>query len=424
MSVTVQNSGNDVKRLQLLQEELHSTSPYYSNPDHFLEFVLDSTLSVVKAHAGSLFLWDDSKKALVLKSARGPYRNRLAHVHVRLREGISGWVGGNGCSVLVKDIQADQRFSQVKRAGQYKTDSFISLPLIASNKLLGVINVTERESLAAFTEEDFERARVFAQYIAIAYENMRLAAKHKIENQQLGDRVARLEQTLRDQEALVSVGRLASNLAHELNNPLDSIRRYVNLALDQVMEDSVARQYILNAKEGIRRAVQVIRGLLQYTRETGRIERREAEIHRVLRDSLESVVKDQGFEGIKIETHFKAPAAIVSDCGLMFVFRNLFKNAHYAMKGVGTLTVETHLENERIVVCVSDTGSGIPEAVKRRLFEPFFSTKKEEGTGIGLTICREIVQKCGGDISFDSQMGVGTQFVIHIPCKKKESTAA
>lgn len=420
MNLTVQTPERKIQEVLSQQEILRSTSSFYSSPDHFLEFALDSALALVKAHAGSLFLWDESQKALVLKTARGPYSSRLTQAHVRLREGVSGWVGDNGRSVLVKNIHADDRFSRLKRNGHYKTDSFMSVPLIAANKLLGVINITERENLDPFKEEDFEFVRIFAQYIAIAFENMRLASKYRIESQQAGERAVRLEQTLREQEPLVSVGRLASNLAHELNNPLDSIRRYVNLALDQVMEDSVARQYILNAKEGIRRAVKVVRGLLQYTRETSRVERRTVEIHSLIEKSLEAAAKDQSFEKIKIETCFASPAAIVADCGLLIVFRNLFKNAHQAMGGDGVLTVRTRFEKDYVLVSVSDTGAGIPDTVKKHLFEPFFSTKKDEGTGIGLTICREVVQKCGGTITFDSQIGVGTNFVIQLPCKLKE----
>lgn len=420
MNLTVQTPERKIQEVLSQQENLRSNSSFYSSPDHFLEFALDSALALVKAHAGSLFLWNESQKALVLKSARGPYSSRLTQAHVRLREGVSGWVGDNGRSVLVKNIHSDDRFSRFKKNGQYKTDSFISVPLIAANKLLGVINITERENLDPFKEEDFEFVRIFAQYIAIAFENMRLASKYRIESQQAGERAVRLEQTLREQEPLVSVGRLASNLAHELNNPLDSIRRYVNLALDQVMEDSVARQYILNAKEGIRRAVKVVRGLLQYSRETSRIEPRTVEIHSLIEKSLEAAAKEQSFEKIKIETSFASPAAIVTDCGLLIVFRNLFKNAYQAMGGEGLLTVRTSLEKDRVLVSVSDTGAGIPDTLKHHLFEPFFSTKKDDGTGIGLTICREIVQKCGGSIDFESQIGIGTNFVIKLPCKLKE----
>ncbi|HTL48456.1 MAG TPA: ATP-binding protein [Verrucomicrobiae bacterium] len=392
---------------------------FFASPDNFIEFALDSVLALVQAHAGSLMLWDEEKKALVLKSARGPYCDRVRDAHIRLREGVAGWVGDKGRSVLVKDIHDDSQFSHYRRAGNYETHSFMSIPLISSNKLVGVINITERANFDAFTEDDMVRARLFAQHIAIAYDNMRLASRFRVENQRLSEKVVILEQTLERQEPLVSIGKLASNLAHELNNPLDSIRRYVNLALEQVMEDSLARQYIMKSKEGIRRAIQVIRGLLQYSRHAAKMELRESELHQVLRKSLEGVSHDDNFEGVHVRLELAPEECVVPDCGLAVVFRNLFKNAYQAMKGRGTLKISTSIFDTTITVKIQDSGCGVPDAVKTRLFEPFFSTKQGEGTGIGLAISREIVEKCGGSIQFESMPEIGTTFIIHLPLLRR-----
>lgn len=405
-------------------KEIPSDPHFFASPDSFIEFALDSILGLVQAHAGSLMLWDEERKALVLKSARGPYCDRIRDAHTRLREGIAGWVGDKGRSVLVKDIHEDDRFSATPRAGTYVTYSFISVPLISSNKLIGVINITERSTFEPFTEDDLVRARLMAQHIAIAYDNMRHVSKVRSENYRLHEKLTAMEQTLKRQEPLVSIGKLASNLAHELNNPLDSIRRYVNLALDQVMEDSLAREYILKSKEGIRRAIQVIRGLLQYSRHSSKMEMREAELHQLLRQSLDFVAKDHAFQGLQIEEQFLSETVVVPDCGLTVVFRNLVKNAYQSMKGKGCLTVATSFEDSGVKVTVQDTGCGIPEDVRARLFEPFFSTKQGEGTGIGLAISREIVEKCGGSISFESSVGQGSTFTVRLPYLRKVSKAS
>jgi len=394
-----------------------AAASFFTTTSHFLEFALDSTLALVSANAGSLFLWDEKKKALVLKSARGPYTDKIKEVHIRLREGISGWVGERGESLLVKNIQDDNRFNRVKRAGHYRSGSFISLPLISSNKLVGVINITERQDCGTFNEDDLEKARLFAQHIAIALENIRLSTRLQSENHALSEKVSFLEETLKGQEHLVSIGKLAANLAHELNNPLDSIRRYVNLALDQVMEDSLSRQYMLKAKEGIYRAVKVIRGLLQYSRESLRTERRESGVHSIIEKSVQCVTHDHGFEKIQIVFDLDQKDAVISDYGLYVVFRNLFKNAHYAMKGAGVLNISTRIDGLFATIRIKDTGSGMPSYVKERLFEPFFTTKENEGTGIGLTICQEVIHKCGGTIECRSEEGIGTEFIIKLPCR-------
>src|SRR3989338_7563705 len=105
---------------------LHSIS----DPQLFMTFVLDAALTLTAANAGSIFLWDEYQKELVLKAARGPYQEKVTS-HIKLRAGILGWVGGRGHSLLGKNIQEDNRFHQFKRSGSYKSHSFISVPLIA-----------------------------------------------------------------------------------------------------------------------------------------------------------------------------------------------------------------------------------------------------------------------------------------------------
>ncbi|MCM8775335.1 MAG: GAF domain-containing protein, partial [Candidatus Omnitrophica bacterium] len=243
---------------------LHSIS----DPDIFTEYALEAALAVVEAHAGSLFLWNEFQKEFVMAAARGPYRDCSSGARIKLREGILGWVGDLGQPVLVKNIHSDHRFQALTTNRHYRTYSFISLPLIANNKLLGILNLTEREDLEPFTEKDFVRAQKFAKHVAIAYENLRAAANLKKENEQLHRANAELRKSFQELERFVSIGKLAANLAHELNNPLDAIRRYVNLALDQAMENSLIREYLLNAKKGIRRSIQVIRGLLQFSKDS------------------------------------------------------------------------------------------------------------------------------------------------------------
>lgn len=389
--------------------------PLVNDPGMYIEYALDSILGILDANSGSVFLWDEYSKELVLKAARGPHRDRIQDARLKLREGVSGWVGEKGHSILVKDIHDDNRFAHVSRVGSYRTYSFISLSLIAGHKLIGVINITERHDHQPFSEDDLARARTFAGHIAITYETLRAVNRSRHENENLHDQVSELRQKIREQEPLVAVGKLASSLAHELNNPLDSIRRYVNLALDQVMEDSLSREYLLKAKSGIRRAVQVIRGLLQFSRECSRTQPRTSELHATIEYSLQAAMEDHQFDNIRIVKKLITEKVPVRDCGLNVVFANLFKNAHHAMPEGGELRLETSLQGNRAVVRVRDTGCGIPPEAMKRLFEPFFSTKKEKGTGIGLTICRDIVEKCGGELICESSSAEGTQFMMTIP---------
>lgn len=420
MNLFAEHVKSELTSLDQLSVQKLYAAQFDKCPNAFIEFALDSVLALVDAHAGSLYLWDQEKKALVLKTARGPYQSRVqTETPVRLRHGVSGWVGDTGRSVLVKDIEDDDRFDLSERKGKYKSLSFISLPLISSNKLLGVINVTERENLAPFNETDLERTRLFVQHIALAYDSMRLAQKYRSENESLHDQVNHLESKLKDNEHFIAIGKLASNLAHELNNPMDSIRRYVNLALDQVKQDSLAKEYLLKSKEGIRRAIHVIRGLLQFSRESRRMDARESRIHEVIVRSIEGVTSELDYTKVMIEFEKIDPAVYVADTGFFVVFRNLLKNAYHAMQGAGCIRISHQIDEKFITICVKDTGPGMSPEVRSRIFEPFFSTKKGDGTGIGLTICREIVQKAGGEIDCTHTGSNGTEFRMILPYRRK-----
>jgi len=392
--------------------------------DELVQFALDSILAIAEAHSGSLFLWDESAKEFVARAVRasnGP--SRLRDVRIRLREGIAGKVAEKGHSVLVTDIQRDHRFSDIPRSGRYNSPSFICLPLTINNKLIGVINITEKESLLPFDQEDSKMAESFSKHISSAYENIRIRQRLQEENLALHSRVHELSEKVKQQDSFVSTGKLASHLAHELNNPLDAIRRFVNLALDESLEDSLTREYLLKAKKGIRRAVNVIRGLLQFSRTSVGTPFRTSEIHQVIEQSIESISHDHHFEKIAFQKNFPGHSLFVQDGGLQLVFKNLFENSAHAMNGdgsqpTGKVILTTRREGDGVVIQIQDSGRGIPEHVKPRIFEPFFTTKPGgEGTGIGLAISKEIVERSGGKISVEhTEDQQGALFQIVLPC--------
>ena len=394
----------------------------YSNKHRFVEFALDAILTVLNAHAGSVFLWEEETKELILKKATGPYLQKRSEIRMRLREGLCGKVAESGAPLLVKDTYAEERLLTRKHSRRYHTSSFISLPLLAGDKLLGVINITEKENLLPFDEEDLARAEAIARHIAVAYENLKVKKQLQKENEELSQEVGVLRETLRQQEPMVSIGKVASHVAHELNNPLDAIRRFVNLALDQVLEDSLAREYLLKAKKGIRQSIRVIRGLLYFSREARPQASRKVELHEAIEKSLESLSQNRSFEKIEFKKEFCGVPVMVEDRGLHTVFQNLFDNAHHAMKGVGSITIATHPNGRYVLISIQDTGCGVSLQDQQRIFQPFFTTKDNgEGNGIGLAICREIVvERSGGEIFFESTAHKGTTFFIKLPYQKDQ----
>ncbi len=235
--------------------------------------------------------------------------------------------------------------------------------------------------------------------------------------------VSTLERRLHRAEHQAAVGKLARGIAHELNSPLDGVLRYIHLALEHLTEDSPIREYLIHVKEGLDRMVRAVRAFLEFSRQVTTPVNRSANLNQLVEDALLLVRHRAKFQQIRILTQFDEHLPAVMDGGLQHAVVNLIKNAFDAMPRGGTLTIATRALGEHVHVDVEDTGSGIPEEIRSRIFEPFFSTKPiHQGSGLGLIIAKEVVERSGGTMEFTSQVGVGTRFRIHIPIAPTEAT--
>lgn len=219
-----------------------------------------------------------------------------------------------------------------------------------------------------------------------------------------------------------TIAMFAGGLAHEIGNPLDAVRRYVNLALESAVGDPITREYLLKAKKGTFRMVHVLNELLSYSRQCHDKQNKIVEIHSLLEESLKEFGETEKFPEISVQRIFSEEGPLyIEERGMLIVLQNLFKNAAQAMREQGILTVATWRQNGSIGVAVQDTGSGIPENIKAHIFEPFFSTKnRDDGAGIGLALSREIVERCGGQLHCEnvSEPLSGARFVMILPRKE------
>ena len=225
-----------------------------------------------------------------------------------------------------------------------------------------------------------------------------------------------LERRLHRAEYQASIGKLARGIAHELNSPLDGVLRYTHLALEQLTSDSPVREHLTHVKEGLDRMVRAVRAFLEFSRQVTTPVNRVANLNQLIDDALLLVQHRAKFQQIHVVKHLDDSLPAVLDGGLQHAVVNLVKNAFDAMPRGGTLTITTRATKDHVEVDVEDTGSGIPEEIRSRIFEPFFSTKPiHQGSGLGLIIAKEVVERSGGTIEFTSQVGAGTTFRIHVP---------
>lgn len=352
-------------------------------------------MSAVSAERGSLFLFDSEHKELVLDSFYSLGGLRLEGIRQGVGEGISGRVIDIKTPILVKNIDMDSRF---KRNGftHYKTNSFISVPLVTSKGLLGLVNITDKANGDSFSEKDLEFAATLCRY------------------------ATRLADNLLNLERYASVGKLAGGIVHEINNPLDGCLRYTNLLLKLADNNSVTREYLLETKKGLDRLANITRSLVEFSHQLNTNlskTKRYVDVCEIINESLDAF-KDKLNGNIQVNKRLGHNSLWLQDLGISHILTNIIKNAMDAMCDGGLLDIALDTAGPMVKITVSDTGYGIPCELKGRIFEPFFTTKSvDKGTGLGLAICKELIARYDGSIDVRSSQSEGSAFTISIPKK-------
>ncbi len=228
-----------------------------------------------------------------------------------------------------------------------------------------------------------------------------------------------MERRLAVSERMAAVGKLAARVAHELNNPLDGILRYTNMALRRAenVDDPKIGPYLECIKSGIMRMTQIVSALLEFSRSAPGGDQ-QATINRIVEDALSTMEGRIGESKTMVVCNLhRADMPIVRGSGIFQVLCNLIKNAIDAMPEAGTLTISTDIVGPDVVVTVADTGTGLPDDVEK-IFEPFFTTKGQgKGTGLGLAVSRELIDRYGGSITAQKHEPCGTIFTVKLPVR-------
>jgi two-component system NtrC family sensor kinase len=227
---------------------------------------------------------------------------------------------------------------------------------------------------------------------------------------------ATMEKRLMVSERLAAVGKLAARVAHELNNPLDGILRYINLAIRVSEQGDGARavRYLAESRKGLLRMTQIIGELLEFSRTTHSVYE-QTTINQLVEDAVKVMEAEAARVGVTMILSLESKMPPVRASNLFQVFCNLTKNAVDAMQTGGTLTITTQLAEQWLVIRFEDTGPGLPEEVER-LFQPFYTTKEPgKGTGLGLAVSRDIVERYNGQLTAENRPSGGATFVVRVP---------
>jgi signal transduction histidine kinase len=269
---------------------------------------------------------------------------------------------------------------------------------------------------APFSESERETLVLLTRQVAVALENARLYGALRSYVREVERSQHRLVQT----EKLAAIGRMMASIAHEVNNPLQSMRNCLDLAGREGVEEDRRAEYLRLARKELDRLSWIVRHMLEFYRPEAS-SRKLVDVNQVVRDVVlltTSECQGKGI-GLSLELEDDLPPVWGAAFQLQQVALNLVINAIDAMADGGKLTIRSGQRRDRVEVSFRDTGVGIPRQDLPRLFEPFYSSK-EGGTGIGLAISYGIVAAHGGTMEAESDPGVGTTIRVLLPPASKE----
>lgn len=354
-------------------------------------------------------------------------RRAMKSFEYPVSSGITGQVFETGESIVINDVLQDNRYRPIKG---WQAGSEMCVAIREGDKILGIIDV-ESSSRNAFTHNDFialeSLAGILASVITSADQYQRLQVtitqlrSMQVELRARMEAQRSAENRLVQAAKLAAVGEMAAGIAHELNNPLTSVTGFAELALDTLPDDSQARQDLEIVMREANRARDVVRRLLDFARQSEST-RARASLNEVIEDVValsRHLIHTSGVT-LQLDLEGSLPWVLVDANQMKQVLLNLVHNALQAMPSGGEMRISTESAlragRDGIRVTVCDTGVGIPQEELARIFEPFYTTKGDQGgTGLGLSVTYGIITDHGGFIEVQSEPGAGSKFTVWLP---------
>ena len=371
---------------------------------------------ILKVRQTILLLLDEQQKVFMPFASEGqmPAGLRIA-LQLPLEEVVDLYQKSEGQPIIVNDTGHVELFGAFVPEEVHERNVMIAW-LLTKEKILGAIRVSDKND--SFTDEDSKILIILANHMAVAMENADLYRNLQNSMAELRETQEQLIQSAK----LAAIGELASNVAHEINNPLTSIIGFAELSKEDGDIESIRKSLDIIEKESLR-ARDIVKQLLGFARKKP-LQLTEVNINAVVKEVVAFSSSQTRMGRVKVSEEYSDIPMTTGDVDqLKQVFLNIITNAIHSMPEGGDIAIRTFTRGEYILVSLSDTGHGITEDVRNRIFEPFFSTKKEKGTGLGLSISYRIIQDHGGRIDVESEPGKGSTFTVRLPQKLPVRTA-
>jgi len=391
-----------------------------------IDFMLRAAGDLVSFDAATVFLVDEGDKDGLSAIATYPYAEDLDKIaRFAMGEGIVGWAAANRRVVSVSDAKQDKRFKSLPDS-EHDPRSYLVLPLESPRHLVGAMTMSRRD-VRPFTTLEQALMQIIVNQAAISIDNARLYNQQRQQLQEIDSRKRELEVA---NAQINEISRLKSeflaNMSHELRTPLNAILGFSEILKDNLVELAPAqRQECLeNIYASGKHLLELVNDVLDLSKiEAGRMElsyddfyvaNAIREVHNVIRSLSER--RDIDFKvDVDDEIEIRADKSKFKQ-----VLYNLLSNAIKFTDQGGKVWLDARLDGEWVEVDVGDTGVGIPKDQQERIFSEFYQvesrqSREVEGTGLGLSLTKRLVELHGGTISVSSEAGKGAIFTVRIP---------
>ena len=411
--------------------------------DEIAKLLIQTVFKAMRVEHCLIFLRDISGKGFKKYSSREKHDNLTDSLYTLDKSFIINFIKEHHQPIIRKHITERKYGTKVLSllSDMDELGAEVVLPMIFKDRLNGFIVLGEKLSGDLFSPEDLDLLETLSSQSALAMENANSYRKLDEINRnlerivqertrKLNDALVEKEKT-QDQlirsESLAAIGQLVAGTAHELNNPLTSVSSLVQSTVEDLVQltekvplDEELIDDLKFAHKELDRARDIVSSLLGLSRQT-QIYTEPVNLNMVVTDALRILYNEYKHHDIKISENYEPdlPEIQGNFANLGQVALNIIKNAIYAVsenKGSIFLTTRFDKDAHQVVFTCQDTGPGIDKSIQKDIFKPFFTTKTVgKGTGLGLYICHEIVQKHGGVLSLEEKDSQGTCFVMRLP---------
>ncbi len=363
--------------------------------DEVLKGILLAAQNLTHAERGTIYLVNKEKDEIWSKVKEG---EEISEIRLKIGEGLAGWVAKNKEIVNITDAPNDKRFnSDYDKLTGFHTRTVLCFPIKdKAEEVIGVLQLLNCK-YGEFTKLDEEFLEMLSAHAALALENADLVEK------------------LLQAERVTSLGKMANFLIQDIKKPILVSKRYTEHLKSKNLSPEV-NQVIEMMLEQLNHIVDLIQSTSSYSEGAATLHAVSSKLNEALEEiftKLESNVRIRNCELVK--QYDRDIMVKLDKKEFTIACMNILRNACDAMPDGGKILVSTKVEGRDVEISFKDTGIGIPDSIKDRIFEPFMSHGKKDGTGLGLSITKSIIENHDGRIKVESDLGEGSTFIITLP---------